>query len=517
MLPYTRPVRILLWHGWLLEGSGSNVAAARITEAFREAGHDVLLLCQASLGSAPAFIDRVGSVDASGVTGLSANESDDAHPGAGRAVLLRPEIGSLLPVFVVDDYPGFEVKRFVDLSEEELDGYFDRNVAVLRAALAWHRPDFVIASHLVPGGVIAARSVGDIPFVAYVHGSELEYAVRLQDRYAALAAEAMDRAVAVVGGSRDVLDRALSFAPAAIDRAKVVAPGVSASRFRPLDRRAALDETATLLESDPTTSRGRPAAMAQRLASVVGSDPDGPRRLAREYDQAAPDPDAATRLRRLAQTEGPTVAYLGKLIPQKGVELLIQALALLPANVRGLIIGFGEYREWLEGLVPALDAGGDALEWMRTHSGLRIELGPSDLADLTQPLADRITFVGRLDHRYAPMALAAADILVVPSVIPEAFGMVAAEAACTGCLPLVARHSGLEEVAEALEAHVDRPGLFGFQPGAGASQRIADHIRRLLALPQPERDELRREVSSFARSTWTWDKTAERLIAAAQP
>jgi hypothetical protein len=39
-------MRILLWHGWLLEGSGSNVATARVAERYRAAGHDVLLVCQ---------------------------------------------------------------------------------------------------------------------------------------------------------------------------------------------------------------------------------------------------------------------------------------------------------------------------------------------------------------------------------------------------------------------------------------------------------------------------------------
>jgi hypothetical protein len=37
-------------------------------------------------------------------------------------------------------------------------------------------------------------------------------------------------------------------------------------------------------------------------------------------------------------------------------------------------------------------------------------------------------------------------------IFPEAFGMVAAEAAAGGSLPLVARHSGLAEIADALEA-----------------------------------------------------------------
>ena len=505
-------MRVLIWHGWLLEGSGSYVFAAEVTQALRHSGHDVLLLCQAALDSAPAFVDEVGSVGAEGVAALRANDGARPDPSGGRAVLLRPDIGSLLPVFIIDEYEGFDVKRFLDLAPLELDDYLGRNVAALRSAASWHRPEIVIASHVVPGGVVAARALRETPFLVQVHGSDLEFAVRLQERYAELAREAMEGAARIGGGSTDVLDRALAFAPSASQRAVVIAPGVNVERFRPMPRGQALEELATLLEADPDTLRGRPAEMARPLASVVGTDPDGPDRLARQYDQNAPDPAAAKRLRCLARDEGPTVAYLGKLIPEKGVELFIQALVVQQVDVRGLIIGFGLHREWLEAFLSAIDGGGADLEWIRSHSGMQIETPPQPPPGMPKA-SERIVFTGRLDHRYSPLALAAADVLVVPSVIPEAFGMVAVEGASAGCLPLVARHSGLAEVADALEAHVDRPGLFGFQPGPGAAHRLAEGIRSLVSLPSQQRDELRREVSSFARRTWTWDRTAAQLIA----
>jgi len=507
---YNLAVRVLIWHGWLLEGSGSNVFAAEVTRALRRSGHDVLLLCQAALDSAPSFFDEVGSVGEEVVSALRANDRAEADPSEGRAVLLRPDIGSMLPVFVIDEYEGFVVKRFLDLTPQELDGYLDRNVAALRTSISWHRPDIVVASHVVPGGVIATRALRDNPILVQVHGSDLEFAVRLQDRYAELAREALEGAARIGGGSRDVLDRAVAFAPSAAQRAIVIAPGVDVERFRPMPRGEALEAVASLLDDDPDTLRGRPDAMPPLLASVIGTDPGGPLRLAHQYDRNAPDPAAAMRLRCLVRAEGPVVAYIGKLIPEKGVELFIQALALLPHDVRGLIIGFGSHREWLEALVAAIDASGEGLEWIRSHSGMEIEIVPPP--HLEVPLSDRITFTGRLDHRYANLALAAADVLVVPSVIPEAFAMVAIEGAAAGCLPLVARHSGLAEVAHALEAHLKRPGLFGFEPGRGAVERLAEGIRTLVSLPSQERDELRREVSSFARRTWTWDRTAEQLL-----
>src|SRR5436309_2447125 len=83
--------------------------------------------------------------------------------------LLRPDVGAVLPVFVVDEYEGFEVKRFVELTDDELRTYLDRNVAALRAALAWHGAGVVVTGHAIPGAVIGRRATGPRGYVAKVH------------------------------------------------------------------------------------------------------------------------------------------------------------------------------------------------------------------------------------------------------------------------------------------------------------------------------------------------------------
>ena len=80
-------MRILAWHGWTLEGSGSNVVAARLSEAWRAAGHDVLLLCQERHAERYPWIDADGDVDASGPSALL-ERPGAAGGGAGRCVLL---------------------------------------------------------------------------------------------------------------------------------------------------------------------------------------------------------------------------------------------------------------------------------------------------------------------------------------------------------------------------------------------------------------------------------------------
>jgi glycosyltransferase involved in cell wall biosynthesis len=506
-------MRVLLWHGWLLEGSGSNIYTARTAEVFRRTGHDVLLLCQEPRPGKLKIVDAFGTVGAKGVEGPAGTGVAGAR---GTLTLLRPEIGALLPVFVIDEYEGFErVVRFVDLTDRELGAYLEANVEALRAAAAWFRPDVAAVGHAVPGAVIGRRALGQGRYLAKVHGSDLEYAVKLQPRYLALAREGLEGAAAVVGGTRDVLERTAELVPTVSDRLGIVSPGVEVERFRPLPRRDALELAAVLLDADPDTARGRPQAIDRAVrAALAYGDAVTLDELARQYDQSMPDPEAADRLRRLASHDGPLIGYFGKLIKPKGVELALQALALLPVEVYGLVGGFGLFREWLTALLFALDEGDRAsLDWLARTSAMVLE-GPRR-RPRAEGLTRRVTFTGRLDHRYAPAALAAMDVLVVPSILEEAFGMVAAEGAASGALPLVARHSGLAEVAAAIESAVDRPGWFSFIPGRGAVRRIAKGVSRFVALPEEDRRELRDAVSVFARGEWTWERTADRLLDAA--
>lgn len=493
--------------------------AAKVAEVLRAAGHYVVLMCQDRHPERFEFVDSAGTVEDGVVSGLDPSDRPrDATGSTGRLVLVRPEVGPILPVFVIDEYEGFEVKRFVDLSDGELATYLARNVKALRAVARWHRPEIVITGHAVPGAAVARRALGPGRYVAKIHGSDLEYAVRLQGRYAALAAEGLRDASAVVGPTHDVLARTVELVPEAGGRTLIVPPGVDVDRFRPGSREEGLRTAAELLEAvAEETARGRRGDADEALVAALGARDEanlGP--LAGRYDQAVPDAGAAAELRALIGYRGPLVGYLGKLIPQKGVHLLLQALALAGEDIRAVIIGFGGGREWLHALVSALDQGDTAAaRWIGERSGMAIELTDPQIR-AARGLAGRVTFTGRLDHRFAPSVLAAMDVLVVPSILEEAFGMVAAEGASAGALPLVARHSGLAEVAAALEGAVGRPGVFSFEPGPGSPARIADGLQRLLELANEGGKAVRTDVSAFVRRQWTWEQTANRLLEAAR-
>ena len=357
----------------------------------------------------------------------------------GGATHVRPEIGGLLPVFVLDRYEGLEARRLPELSREERDRYVELNAAALRE----HLPaDLVFANHVLLGGPVAAST--GARYAVKAHGSELEYAMRGDEKLAAWGREALAGAEAVFVGSahiRAVLEEIVGH----VDHVHEVPPGVDVEEFKPQPHDEALREL---------------IAEAQR-------DATGGERL--------PDPGNAKRFEAFFADDRPTVLYFGKLIRNKGVHLLLEALREVDA--RAVIVGFGDYRAELEALAP---------------SGT--------------------LFTGALEHRHLAHLIPLADVTVVPSIFPEAFGMVAAEAAAGGSLPLVARHSGLEEIAEGLEGAYppDHRKLASFASGDAAD--LARKLQALLALGAHQRQELLDAARKTAELRWSWQSVAERLL-----
>jgi glycosyltransferase involved in cell wall biosynthesis len=234
------------------------------------------------------------------------------------------------------------------------------------------------------------------------------------------------------------------------------------------------------------------------------------------------------------------VAYVGKLIVSKGVDLLLAAWPLVVAEVpdaRLCVVGFGTYREPLGRMLAALREGdlGGVREIARR--GRELEGGPPGeltyLASFIDGLegerreeyrragrraAERVVFTGRLEHEDLPDLLPACEAQVVPSTFPESFGMVAAEAAACGALPLSAAHSGLAEVTTTLRASV--PGALGellsFERGPAAVEEIAAKLVRWLALDPGERAAASAALSATARARYGWDAVARGVVAAAQ-
>jgi glycosyltransferase involved in cell wall biosynthesis len=283
-------------------------------------------------------------------------------------------------------------------------------------------------------------------------------------------------------------------------------------RFRPLE---------------PAAAKTRLTALADRLEGADAAGWGG-------------DAGAAAALRALDPERDLLVSYVGKLIVSKGIDLLLAAWPLVVQQVpraRLCVVGFGTYREACERIVAALGAGDlDALREIAAR-GRELEGGPAGRLRFLEAFLDslqgdrrdaylaaaaeaagRVHFTGRLEHDDLPDLLPACLAQVVPSTFPEAFGMVAAEAATCGVLPLSATHSGLAEVSEALapalEPRLQR--LLGFEVGDGAVDEIASKLVEWLTLDTGERERAGAALAASAAERFGWEHVADGVIAAAQ-
>jgi glycosyltransferase involved in cell wall biosynthesis len=501
------PVRILVFHGYLLRGTGSNIYNASLTAAFAEMGHEVHILCQDRHAGELPFVGAVGRW---GDGQLRLEGDPDA-----RLTAYLPDIGRILPVYVADQYEGFDAKPFLDLTDEELDHYIEANVAAAREVAERVRPDVALANHALMGPVILARALGDagVPYAVKIHGSALEYTLRRDpERFLPYAQEGVGKAKGVLVGSRHMAERLWEFLPETRERTRLGPPGVDVHRFRPL-------ETAEAKE--------RLTELADRLEGTDAAGWGG-------------DTGAAAALRALDPERDLLVSYVGKLIVSKGVDLLLAAWPLVVATVpraRLVVVGFGTYREASERIVAALaKADLDDLAEIAAR-GRALEGGPAGRLRFLEAFLDsldgerreeylntapeaaaRVHFTGRLEHDDLPDLLPSCLAQVVPSTFPEAFGMVAAEAATCGVLPLSAAHSGLAEVsaalAPALEPSLQR--LLGFEVGDGSVEEIASKLVDWLTLDPAERSRGASALAASAAERFGWEHVAEGVIAAAQ-
>jgi glycosyltransferase involved in cell wall biosynthesis len=408
-------VRILLWHGYLLAGTGSNVYTRALAREWSNAGHEVVVVSQ---------------------------EREPELYDLGNASTLAVDLpGELLPVFVMDRYAGLKPKFLQDFSDAERRAYVEANAAALRELLP---ADVVFTNHVLMGGPVGAAT--GVPFRVKAHGSELEYSMRGRPELAAWGREALAQAEATYVGSRHIRD-VLEEVVGHVDRVYEVPPGVDVDEFTLQDRGEALAELIREARDDP------PHQGNERL----------------------PDEGNAERLLAFLAEDEPTVIYFGKLIEQKGVHVLLEAMRTIDARL--VVVGFGPYRATLEAAAPP-----------------------------------RTLFTGALEHRHLVHLLPLADATVVPSIFPEAFGMVAAEAAAAGSPPLVARHSGLAEVAAGLEEEYPERfrHLASFETGDAVD--LARKLNELLTLSPADRAELQRAGRKAVVDRWSWASVAQRLL-----
>jgi D-inositol-3-phosphate glycosyltransferase len=305
--------------------------------------------------------------------------------------------------------------------------------AVLHLLQGDARPDLIHANYWLSGvSGHALKHELSLPLVSTFHTLErVKGSVMTgDDEFRALAeAEVIGCSDAILASSteeRGQLERLYGADP---KRIEVVPPGVDHELFSPGDRHAA------------------------RLHLA----------LARAADSGQPADD-------------PVLLFVGRIQQLKGVDVAIDALALVPGRARLVIVGG-----------PSGPDGDHEMERLRGHVEER-------------GLTDRVQFVPPQPHCRLVTYYRAADVCLVPSR-SESFGLVALEAAACGTPVVASAVGGLRTLVE--------HGRTGFLVDGCDPAEFASFVAELL-----DRPSLAAEMSIAATALsrrYSWSITAARL------
>jgi D-inositol-3-phosphate glycosyltransferase len=185
---------------------------------------------------------------------------------------------------------------------------------------------------------------------------------------------------------------------------------------------------------------------------------------------------------------GRMVLFVGRIEPLKGLDILIEAIALMHQNV-----------DFKQDPFCLVIIGGNTEE---NHTG-NDNLEMSRIKELTEKynLSDLVTFLGKKSQNSLPYYYSAAEVVVVPSQY-ESFGMVALEAMACGTPVVASQIGGL--------AYLVQDGITGFTVPVDEPDELA---RKLASILQDS--SLHQRLSSQAvkvAQDYAWEKIAQKLL-----
>jgi len=532
-------MKIALYHGYELTGSGSNEYTRYLAVALNGLGHEVVILCSEPVPEEHAFVDRCYSFETPQRAVLRFDRSTD-KPGS--VTLYQLPQASTLPVYITDKQRAGVVKQFIDLTDQELAHYHRTTAEGVRTALKAERPDVVHANHLVWQPVVAAEVCGslEIPFYIVAHGSSLEYAVRRDARYRRAAEEALLRSDGLVWIAPNVQQRVVELydqhREVIRQRSFFAGTGVDTSLFRLAERSERPRSLGRLIAAGPFRgkSRKQKTALTDRLD---GGDLESIRDYWSAYDHRVPDEDLAAQLNSIAPDDD-LLLYVGALTWGKGVQALLAAMPEILSNrptARLLIVGSGTFREALEALAHSIETANESLfdEVLARGRALDRDATPEPLIDVRDystvarrrqilfehgpRLAGRVHFLGRLDHSQLRWVFPCCQLAVFPSIVHEASPLVLAESMANGVLPAAAYHSGLRDGLDALADDLPLDVFNRLRIDDDLSTRVAslaDNVSWLLA--KGVSNALSRDLRRIAEERHDWQSTATAIASAAQ-
>jgi glycosyltransferase involved in cell wall biosynthesis len=478
---------ICILHGYLLEGSGSNLWTRCVVEALCMEGHTVQLVCQEPY---PERYDCIAEAYRHHLDGTVETMFAREVPYPGRCIMHKPQLGDTLPVYVWDKYDEYpNVVPMINLSDEAIEQYVARNVAVVRRVVEQRRVTAMHANHAVLMSVVAQRvsAATGVPYAIMPHGSALEYAVKPDVRFRRLATSAFSDAGHVFVHGEEMRNRVLTALPdvRGIERKFSVLPlGVHTAQFEPVPRERRREKMGRLFVELEKLPRGRRPAqltgMMERVRDVHDTASLRTVLSGLKYETKAPDADIEDKLQQVDWEHDAVLLFVGRLISAKGIQSGLAALPLLLAEdpgIRLIVVGHGPLREPMEAFLWGLEHGDRDLVERIVDCGRLLEGDPDGAAgsralgkvkwffhDLEQRgeleryfelarehvRADRVIFTGYLTHHELQHLFPCCDAGIFPSIVKEAGPLVFLEALASGCFPLGTYFGGMKASIDAI-------------------------------------------------------------------
>ena len=536
-------MKIGLFHGYNLGGSGSNEYTRYLAKALLAEGTEVHLICREPDAAGLGFVDVALRYDVDGnAETLFSNESDDVSSIEGtttaRCYLHELPNAAVQPVYVTDKQRDGVVKSFSNLSDAELQEYEDVSSTALRAILTNYPLDILHCNHVTYQPQIAEQvcKETDTTYIIYPHGSAIEYTVKTDERYFNKVRESLQLTDGLIIGNNEVKQRIINLYPEQKveieSKSSIVGVGVDTSLFTscPVDeRQQSLDSLINMnLGGGKTEDLTRELELRLDKGEIKAVT-----EYRNSYVQKLADESISEKLGKL-DLNSPVLLFVGALTAGKGLQGLLCALSTAlreNPDIQLVIVGAGAYREALEGLVHLLStrelpllkemaAQGFDLDFSDNTGGWEdveyfLEHHSDELLECADKLKSNVHFVGRLNHDQLKFLFPIVDLAVFPSVVPEAYPLVLMESLSNGVLPMVSYFSGFTDGIDELSDVIPEELLSLMRVPMTPEHRVnimAENLTQILASESFQT--IRPTLREVACQRYDWTLRAKQMISA---
>ncbi len=534
---------IAILHGYLLEGSGSNLWTRSIIQSLCSNGETVHLMCQENHPELYDFICE-GILYHSNGKKETILKRKPVYPG--KCILHKPKLGDTLPVYVIDKYEEFsDPQPMINLDDTEIEKYLQTNIEVLTRVVDENQVKVIHANHAVLMSVVAQQVARKrkIPFAIMPHGSAIEYAVKKDERFFKYAEHAFDQAQRIYVIGKEIRNRIKDLFPAipAIESKMLeLNLGVNTSLFNPVKVNSRKDKINELYELLKDVQRGKTDLQLQSMQDELKAGISKQKLLkiinaSASYNAKLTDDNVEEKLRMIDWDHEKIFLFVGRLIASKGLHSIITALPEMLAaepDTRLIVVGHGPQREPLEVMIWALQNGyadlisnivkwGEELEGNGEKSLEETQLyfdhlkKTNELENYFKKAQkhidkDRVIFTGYLTHRELCCLFPACDVAIFPSVVAEAGPLVFLEAMASGCFPVGTYFAGMAASIDSVSQAVppDVTDLMKLSPRADQTVLdIISNVKKALYVDGKYKEKLR----AVAIEKYDWKNISEKL------